>query len=117
MKFIRMKTMKKLNIKFLPALLLAGLVNVYAINATPVAFAPAKNIKELTKILQDTTTNKAKAKKGANEVGSGAKSVGKGTKDLAVSGAKATGKGAKKAGKAVKNTTKKGVKKAGDAVD
>ena len=107
--------MKNSIFKYLPALLLAGLVNVSAINASPIA--PANDFKDLTNVLQDTTTNKARAKKGVNEVGSGAKEVGKGTKDLAVSGAKATGKGAKKAGKAVKSTTKKGAKKVENAVD
>ncbi|KAA3436838.1 hypothetical protein [Rufibacter hautae] len=71
--------------------------------------------------VQDTTqvktTNKERAKTGVNQVGHGAKSVGKGTKNLAVSGAKATAKGAKKAGKAVKNTTKKGVKKVDEKID
>ena len=56
--------------------------------------------------------NKERAKDGAKEVGQGAKSVGKGTADLAASGATAVGKGAKKAGKA----TVKGAKKAGNAV-
>ncbi|ALI99926.1 hypothetical protein [Rufibacter tibetensis] len=82
--------------------------------------------------VQDTTqvktTNKERAKTGAHQVGHGAKSVGKGTKNLAVSGAKATGKGVKKAGKtvgkgakkagsAVKNTTKKGVEKVDEKID
>jgi len=56
--------------------------------------------------------NKEKAKEGVQELGEGAKSVGKGTKDLASSGAHAAGKGAKKAGKA----TVKGTKKAAHAV-
>lgn len=103
--------------KFLPALLFAGLVNVYALNANTLDSALIKKNKDYNSVLQDTTTNKARAKKGAKEVGSGAKEVGKGTKDLAVSGAKATGKGAKKAGKAVKNTAKKGAQKVDNAVD
>ena len=108
--------MKK-QLKFLPALLLAGLVYGYSLNANALDSAPVKENKEFTSVLQDTTTNKARAKKGVREVGSGAKEVGKGTKDLAVSGANATGKGAKKAGKAVKKTTKKGVEKVDNAVD
>ena len=108
--------MKKM-LKFIPALLFAGMVNVYAANASTLANGPINDNNDFTSVLQDTVTNKQRAKKGANEVGSGAKKVGKGTKDLAVSGAKATGKGAKKAGKAVKNTAKKGAEKAEDAVD
>ncbi|GEO04647.1 hypothetical protein AAE02nite_23110 [Adhaeribacter aerolatus] len=108
--------MKKL-MKLLPAVLMAGLVNVYAINAATLEKVPVNKAKDFTSVLQDTTTNKARAKKGAKEVGSGAKEVGKGTKDLAVSGAKATGKGAKKAGKAVKHTAKKGAEKVDKAVD
>ncbi len=108
--------MKKL-MKVLPAFLMAGLVNVYVINAANLENVPVNKAKEYTTVLQDTLTNKARAKKGAKEVGSGAKEVGKGTKDLAVSGAKVTGKGAKKAGKAVKHTAKKGADKVDKAVD
>jgi len=108
--------MKKM-LKFLPALFFAGMVNISAANATTPDKAPLTDKASFTSVLQDTLTNKQRAKKGVNEVGSGAKNVGKGTKDLAVSGAKATGKGAKKAGKAVKNTAEKGAKKAKDAVD
>ncbi|MDB5261741.1 MAG: hypothetical protein JWQ14_1022 [Adhaeribacter sp.] len=111
------KAMKNSMFKYLPAILLAGVVNVTSLQANPTVPALANDKKELTTVLQDTITNKARAKRGVSEVGSGAKEVGKGTKDLAVSGAKATGKGAKKAGKAVKNTTKKGVKKVENAVD
>ena len=108
--------MKKLILKVLPALLVAGLVNVYSVSAAPVSVI--NDGRDKIAVAQDTvTTNKARAKRGVNEVGSGAKKVGKGTKDLAVSGAKATGKGAKKAGKAVKKTAKKGAEKAEDAVD
>jgi hypothetical protein len=108
--------MKKLTLKFLPALLLVGLVNLISISAAPTSFNSVD--KYNFSVAQDTvTTNKTRAKRGVNEVGSGAKEIGKGTKDLAVSGAKATGKGAKKAGKAVSRTTKKGVKKGGDAFD
>jgi len=101
--------MKKLTFNFLPALLMAGLVNIYSLAAAPLSFTNDGKDKITTP--QDTvTTNKARAKRGVKE-------VGKGTKDLAVSGAKATGKGAKKAGKAVKRTTKKGVEKAGEVID
>ena len=65
-----------------------------------------------TAVFAQDGANKEKAKEGVQEVGQGAKSVGKGTKDLAVSGANAVGKGAKKAGKA----TVKGTKKAAHAV-
>ncbi|MGV3589890.1 MAG: hypothetical protein ACO1OF_22975 [Adhaeribacter sp.] len=93
------------------------MVNISAAEATTLDNVLLNNKNNFTSVTQDTITNKQRAKKGVNEVGSGAKSVGKGTKDLAVSGAKATGKGAKKAGKAVKNTAEKGAHKAKDAVD
>jgi len=65
-----------------------------------------------TAALAQDGANKERAKEGVHEVGHGAKSVGKGTVDLAASGATAAGKGAKKAGKA----TVKGTKKAAHAV-
>lgn len=108
--------MKRIVFNFLPALLIAVLVNFNSLSAAP--FPIFNDGKDKITVPQDTiTTNKARAKRGANEVGSGAKEIGKGTKDLAVSGAKATGKGAKKAGKAVGRTTKKGVKKADKKID
>jgi len=102
--------MKSSSLKYLSAVLVAGLLNLNTLNAS--ALSAVNDDKDKLALPQDTvTTNKGRAKRGVNEVGQGAKSVGKGTKDLAVSGAKATGKGAKKAGKAVKRTTKKGVEK------
>ena len=101
--------MKK--VTFLAALFLAA---GFQINTVEASDLPVKAVQDTT---QTKTTNKERAKTGVNQVGHGAKSVGKGTKNLAVSGAKATGKGVKKAGKAVKNTTKKGVKKVDEKID
>ncbi|RNI31941.1 hypothetical protein EFA69_05375 [Rufibacter immobilis] len=101
--------MKK--ITFLAALFVAANLQITTASATDL---PVQPVQDTTQVKQ---TNKERAKEGAHQVGHGAKSVGKGTKNLAVSGAKATGKGAKKAGKAVKNTTKKGVQKVGEKVD
>jgi hypothetical protein len=95
------------------------------------AFLQAVPAEASTPAVQDSLkhqTNKERAKTGTHQMGHGAKELGKGTKNVAVSGAKATGKGAKKvgtgvvkgtkkAGKAVKNTTKKGINKVDEKVD